>query len=443
MTKFRPNLSGHASVCNFEEPSKVVHQYTNREVTTTIKASVDLKTGQMTALIGRLELLLESIKSVLRNGAPVETVQTSLCTISVAIGKAGPKVDLLFPAPVQISWSKTRIARKSSYIEVIAPMADPGDGAGFPHFMCPMFPGKHGPVIWNMPHLNVDCLPILDSSRKKELDWLTTHLSLMLSSRERYLREKSMEPGAAKQKNARINFKDSLFFLFMHSSGLQGQQARIFGINNPDHGGVHILVFVSCLRLDLANHTVVLDAAILPLHEPLMPYLRSFLEKLTGTELCTVIVDDDELRLWKEMIPAWVERCRQWGHRPSCEYLSKSRIPLSVEHGQNPICSCGERTLPSRYSFDVPRWKLAAKYAVQAAISPSFSVPFVEQSFEGNKITTEPAALCETGCRLCGKGNSEDGRKGLLRCSRCLAVRYCSVECQRADWKEHKKVCKK
>ena len=26
-------------------------------------------------------------------------------------------------------------------------------------------------------------------------------------------------------------------------------------------------------------------------------------------------------------------------------------------------------------------------------------------------------------------------------CSRCLAVRYCSRECQRTDWKAHKPVC--
>ena len=441
MTKYRPNLSGHASVCNFEEPSKIANKHTNEEIATTVKASVDLKTGQVTALIGRLDILLESIKSSLRNGAPVEIVQTSPCTISVAIGKTGPNFHLLFPVPVQISRSRSRIARKSSYIEVIAPMADPRDGGGLPHFMCPMFPSKHGPVIWNMPRLNLDYLPILDTSKKKELEWLTTHVSFMLSSRERHLRDKSMESGTAQQ-DARINLKDSLFSLFMHFSGLQGQHARIFGINNPGHGGIHILVFVSCLRLDLANHTVVLDAAILPLHDPLMPKLRPFLEKLIGVRLCNVTVDDDELRLWKEMIPAWVERCRQWEHRPSCEYLSKSKIPLSVELGQNPICSCGEGTLPPRYSFDLPRWKLAVKHAVQAAISPSFSVPFVEQSFEGNKVT-EPAALCETGCRLCGKGNSGDGGKGLLRCSRCQVVRYCSVECQRADWKEHKKVCKK
>jgi hypothetical protein len=227
----------------------------------------------------------------------------------------------------------------------------------------------------------------------------------------------------------------------MHFSGLQGQQARVFGINNPDHGGVHILVFVSCLRLDLANHTVVLDAAILPLHNPLMPKIQPFLENLTEIGLCSVVADSDELRLWKEIVPAWVERCRQWEHRSSCAYLSKSKIPLSVELGQNPICSCWEGALPPSYTFDLPRWDLAAKYAVRAAISPSFSVPFVEQSFDGNKIT-EPAALYETACRVCGKGKS-DGRKGLFKCARCQAVRYCSVECQRGHWKEHKKVCTK
>ena len=410
ITKYRPNLSGHASVCNFEEPSKIVNKNSYQKVATTVKASVDLKIGRITALIGRLDIFLESIKSSLRNGAPVETMQTSPCTISVAIGKAGPKFHLLFPVPVQISRSKSRIARKSSYIEVIAPMADPRNGSGFSHFMYPMFPSKHGPVIWNMPRLNLDYLPILDTSKKKGLEWLTLHVSLMLSYWERHLRDKSMEPGAAKQKDVRINFKDSLFSMFMHFSGLQGQQARVFGVNNPGHGGVHILVFVSCLRLDLANHTVVLDTTILPLHDHLMPKIEPFLKQLTEIGICSVIAENDELRLWKEIVPAWVERCRQWEHRPSCAYLSKSKIPLSVENGQNPICSCGERTLPPRYSFNLPRWEIAAKYAVRAAISPSFSVPFVEQSFEGNEITGL-AALCETGCRVCGKGNSDDGGK--------------------------------
>lgn len=34
------------------------------------------------------------------------------------------------------------------------------------------------------------------------------------------------------------------------------------------------------------------------------------------------------------------------------------------------------------------------------------------------------------------------GKAAQLLCSRCKAVRYCSRECQKAHWKEHKKVCK-
>ena len=33
-----------------------------------------------------------------------------------------------------------------------------------------------------------------------------------------------------------------------------------------------------------------------------------------------------------------------------------------------------------------------------------------------------------------------EGLKG-FRCSNCKMMRYCNVECQKADWKNHKKVC--
>ena len=40
-----------------------------------------------------------------------------------------------------------------------------------------------------------------------------------------------------------------------------------------------------------------------------------------------------------------------------------------------------------------------------------------------------------------GKLASIPNVKDLQKCSRCLVVRYCSKECQRKDWKEHKKQC--
>ena len=39
-------------------------------------------------------------------------------------------------------------------------------------------------------------------------------------------------------------------------------------------------------------------------------------------------------------------------------------------------------------------------------------------------------------CAICGL----DGTK---KCGACKAIIYCSVACQKADWKQHKSICKK
>ncbi|KAL7918758.1 hypothetical protein ACQKWADRAFT_231453 [Trichoderma austrokoningii] len=43
-------------------------------------------------------------------------------------------------------------------------------------------------------------------------------------------------------------------------------------------------------------------------------------------------------------------------------------------------------------------------------------------------------------CNACGKGSPE---VSLKRCAKCSTTRYCSRECQKADWKSHKKICSK
>jgi hypothetical protein len=39
-------------------------------------------------------------------------------------------------------------------------------------------------------------------------------------------------------------------------------------------------------------------------------------------------------------------------------------------------------------------------------------------------------------CSVCGEKSS-------LRCSNCLGAFYCSIPCQKKDWKTHKVICKK
>lgn len=135
ITKYRPNQPGHASVCNFEKCCPALTQSASQDVCSTIKADVDFQTGEIKILIGRLDILSNNLQSSLRSGAIVETFQTAYNTIGIAIGKNGPTFNLHFPAPILRSRSKSRIARKSSYIEIVAPMADHIDGMGFQHLI--------------------------------------------------------------------------------------------------------------------------------------------------------------------------------------------------------------------------------------------------------------------------------------------------------------------
>src|SRR3712207_8392182 len=52
---------------------------------------------------------------------------------------------------------------------------------------------------------------------------------------------------------------------------------RSFSLNHTTAGGVHVPIFISNLRMDLASHTAVLDAAVLPLTHEVVSRIGSFL----------------------------------------------------------------------------------------------------------------------------------------------------------------------
>lgn len=57
------------------------------------------------------------------------------------------------------------------------------------------------------------------------------------------------------------------------------------------------------------------------------------------------------------------------------------------------------------------------------------------------QLPTMPAAPTPV-CATCAKKETELGQP-LQRCSKCSSTRYCSRDCQKADWKDHKKTCGK
>ncbi|MCJ1475094.1 hypothetical protein MMC13_003754 [Lambiella insularis] len=62
----------------------------------------------------------------------------------------------------------------------------------------------------------------------------------------------------------------------------------------------------------------------------------------------------------------------------------------------------------------------------------------------GQGQSAEPSAPTSSTptCKTCQKSQS-DLSSALQRCAKCQETHYCSRECQKADWKDHKKVCGK
>lgn len=74
----------------------------------------------------------------------------------------------------------------------------------------------------------------------------------------------------------------------MHSASLPGGQAKVVALHTADAGGVHVLPFVSSITVDLTNHTVILDTAVLPLSHNMMAdgMVQMFLGGLRSRSNC-------------------------------------------------------------------------------------------------------------------------------------------------------------
>lgn len=272
---------------------------------------------------------------------------------------------------------------------------------------------------WNLHRVNLDRSPII--RRNDNLDtWFNNHVGSMLSARERSLREK-------KGKDVRMFVKDSLHSLLVGFSGAQNKsRPQVFSLTDTDSDNCDTILFAKELRFDLQSHTVVCDGYVLPL-------TKDWITRNSGTfgrfvhesGMVRISSMEGEMPAWKHLLPAMVERCRTWQHNPNCEYEATGRIPLSEKMEEIPLCSCGRgKDVDGMKSVEL--WRPFAPYSWRIALSPLFSVSYLERVLGSSRK-----------CHVC----RAQGKPKLQACSMCKKTRYCSRECQKADWRTHKEIC--
>ncbi|KAJ2902274.1 hypothetical protein MKZ38_000740 [Zalerion maritima] len=138
-------------------------------------------------------------------------------------------------------------------------------------------------------------------------------------------------------------------------------------------------------------------------------------------EACQLDIGDEELVLWKQVMPALIERCRTWEHNPqNCRR----------GHGLDDFVA-------------IPDWSTAAKYATRIALNPTFGAPIVEEghpdlrdvlrqtSLESSSEARSDSVSSSQGGPSYWKCGATGGRGGgdLMSCSRCKTISYCSADC--------------
>lgn len=272
---------------------------------------------------------------------------------------------------------------------------------------------------WNIHRVNFSTLPSLEIRPESDLNWLNSHIGSQMSRREVTLKKKN--------KNDTLMFvKDTIHSILCRSTGSQGTSPhRLFAFRDKPTGDCDTILFINDVRFDLQAHTMVCDGYVLPLTPELMFWIKPDFDKLG--HIFNIGIYEGEMTAWKQLLPAFVERCRStWVHGVNCEYLSHRKVPITVEMHLAPLCSCGKGKDVEGMTKE-PLWKNLAPFVTRVAISPLFAVSYLE-----TVIRDESLRRCFT-CRAKGK---------LLECIACKKVRYCSKECQKRDWENHKPQCK-
>ncbi|KAL8641388.1 MAG: hypothetical protein Q9226_008642 [Calogaya cf. arnoldii] len=128
----------------------------------------------------------------LASGVSVTAVPVSSFAVILKLGDTLSR-RLVFPFPVQSSNSKTRIARKSFWIEMevpiyVAPQTDAFD----------MWTNAHTKpdgslFLGSIPRVNLDVQPAVSSASKKDQSWLSLLMGGTLSENERYLKDHNQD----------------------------------------------------------------------------------------------------------------------------------------------------------------------------------------------------------------------------------------------------------
>ena len=292
--------------------------------------------------------------------------------------------------------------------------------------------------LMNLPRLNLDT--------KNDLNWINTNVSGSYWFCERTIREKNLK--GITTGDDLVDLKMNILTLFTLSSGTarspnrERNRARRLFFLDMEGSGIMSIIFVIGFRLEQYDSTVVVDSFVLPLVPELVERFWRELDILRREEglglRCTV----NEYKLWTVYIRASIERSRTWNHQSNCNGKLQGGL---IDDIQQYPCRCGAGKVTGEFT-SVAQWKPFAPFVTRCLFTPLFPVQCMEQVMGADivhRVAQMQSAKTDDkmACWTCKSTKTPTGTQ-LLSCKGCNKAMYCSKECQKKDWKNHKSSCR-
>ncbi|QRV93410.1 MYND Zn-finger protein [Ceratobasidium sp. AG-Ba] len=390
---YQPALVGQSQQTWLTETGSYnVSKRANDRFTQAIIKSFWTKPSQVTALVAVTPAKSKNSK---RSIQPTSSRQISPCAIKLS--DSSKHCYVTYPYPIQ--GGSHEFHKKFQRQEIKAPLSRTFGSGGYKLDPFPILPGVNGPYLWNIHYVNLDRMPLIDTRNPQDLGWLSTHIHLQKSESEQDEERKGFNRASIwivlknmldfKRKNRTqdtvTELKRSISQILAKYSGLVGSSKRVFLLQNNARPFAWLLV--GGLRLDLTSASVVLDAAVIYSTNEADPKFRSGIAKIAKHSE-VVPTSTTEARAWKHLLPALSERCRTWTHAPGCTFASLLHLDPQDAPDEEAICGCGTGKAFNSTIWEVPEWKPILPFATRVALSPLFSVPYLEKTASIKNIPT-------------------------------------------------------
>jgi len=305
----------------------------------------------------------------------IKVHESTPCSVTLDIGSQTTR--LIFPCPIDARRCLLDVSHEDGQIEVSCPISSATHDGGYGFLPVTVHDGDVN--VWGGAQFELTQHPKFQAVSAIGFEWLKSYLELSLSPSEARNTARFTSRVKGEQTpllNVKLGIRRIFLDFVQRMTEVPKRNFRLCLRGDPD-----TIIHIQALHHDRNTGSVVLDGYVMCVSRDRELEMTAAMHAIPDAATSDIKLSRDDKVLWKQLIPVLVERCRRtWDHQPDCPYFATQRVPLSVEHGESPICRCGEGKETAALALQ-DDYRAFASYATRIALMPLQAVASFDRIF--------------------------------------------------------------